>query len=123
MRQKSAELYKTPTKAEEAMKKLLRDEFRKYGIWFKTSVPMHGYIADFACESPYRKLIIEVDGSFHDGREEYDSRRDKILSINGIKTLRVRNEMVLNEPDKVAAIIKDELNKQMPLKERATTAE
>lgn len=114
---KATELYKKPTRAEVDMKSLLRNAFRKYGIWFDTSVPLCGYIADFYCRSPHRKVAIEVDGSYHDGREEYDQKRNDILEQHGIMTIRVSNDAVQSTPEAVIARITAILNRQLPLKE------
>ena len=42
-------------------------------------------------------LIIEVDGSSHEGREEEDALRDKILSEMGFTILRFTNLDVLQD--------------------------
>ena len=52
------------------------------------------YVADFYCAE--LKLIIEVDGSFHSGREEYDNERDSKLLNKGIQVIRIKNEELKN---------------------------
>ena len=37
-------------------------------------------------------LIIELDGSSHDGRDEYDQDRDEKLSGKGLAVFRFKNE-------------------------------
>ena len=61
------------------------------------------YVADFYCRS--LKLVIELDGSSHDGRDEYDKDRDEELAAHGYRTLRIRNEMVLNDIESVLKLI------------------
>jgi very-short-patch-repair endonuclease len=44
------------------------------GFQFNRQKPLGNFIADFYCKP--LKLVIEVDGSSHEGREEYDRDRD-----------------------------------------------
>ena len=48
------------------------------------------YIADFYCAK--LMLIIELDGSSHEGREEYDLDRDEKLLSRGFTVFRFKNE-------------------------------
>ena len=48
------------------------------------------YIADFYCAR--LMLIIELDGSSHEGREEYDQDRDDKLLSKGLVVFRFKNE-------------------------------
>lgn len=75
-----------PTKGEQHAKKALK----KARIGFKTQVPFKYYILDFLISN--RLLILEIDGSFHNKRKEYDRRRDKFCRDMGLKVLRVKNE-------------------------------
>lgn len=74
-----------PTKGEQHAKNALK----KARIGFKTQVPFKYYILDFII--PNRLLILEVDGSFHNKRKEYDKRRDSYCRDMGLKVLRVKN--------------------------------
>lgn len=74
-----------PTMGEQQAKKALK----KARIGFKTQVPFKYYILDFII--PNRLLILEIDGSFHNKRKEYDKRRDKFCRYMGLKVLRVKN--------------------------------
>ena len=66
---------------------------RKFcGLKFSRQKTIGNYIADFACESG--KIIIEVDGISHIGREEYDIERDAYLEGAGFKVIRVDAEDV-----------------------------
>lgn len=47
------------------------------------------YIADFYCAR--LMLIIELDGSSHEGREEYDQDRDEKLLSKGLAVFRFKN--------------------------------
>jgi len=48
------------------------------------------YIADFYCAR--LMLIIELDGSSHHGKEEYDQERDEKLLSKGMAVFRFKNE-------------------------------
>ncbi len=48
------------------------------------------YIADFYCAR--LMLIIELDGTYHEGREEYDKDRDEKLASKGLSVFRFKND-------------------------------
>lgn len=54
------------------------------------------YIADFVV--PSRMLVIELDGSSHDGREAYDAKRDAFLRGLGFTVLRIKNRDMATFP-------------------------
>jgi very-short-patch-repair endonuclease len=59
-----------------------------YGIHVRKQVPIGLYVADFAIHSA--KLIIEVDGHFHQetARQQSDAARDHWLMSAGYRVLR-----------------------------------
>lgn len=63
------------------------------GLKFTRQMPIGNYIADFACRS--LKVIVEVDGISHDGREDYDAIRSEVLNKHGYSVIRFNNEDVL----------------------------
>jgi very-short-patch-repair endonuclease len=52
------------------------------------------FIPDFYCAS--ENLIIELDGQIHDFQKEKDYSREKILTSNNLRVLRIRNEELSN---------------------------
>lgn len=52
------------------------------------------FIADFYC--PEKKLVVELDGPIHQHKKFEDSQRDNILSTLGLKTIRIRNDELMN---------------------------
>jgi hypothetical protein len=50
------------------------------------------YVLDFYC--PDRRLCVELDGSSHDYRYEYDEARTQFLAEQGIRVVRFRNDQV-----------------------------
>jgi len=81
------------------------------GFRFRRQHPIHIYVADFYCHSG--KLIIELDGSFHntDYAKEYDKKRTQFFNESGITELRFSNEEVINNLDNVIIKIKEKLLK------------
>jgi len=71
---------------------LLRN--RQSGYQFYRQKILYHYIVDFHC--PKLKLIIEIDGTSHDNKKEYDEHRDKILGSYGLKVLHFNDIKVLN---------------------------
>lgn len=71
------------------------------GVRARRQSVIRGYIADFYI--PSWGLVIEVDGSAHDGAaaSARDKKRDSDLSRLGFNVLRVTNDDVLNRPKSV----------------------
>lgn len=63
---------------------------RQYAIGFLYQGQHRFFIADFYCAE--KELIIELDGSFHDDRKDYDELRDYIINQLGYKVIRLKNE-------------------------------
>jgi len=62
---------------------------------FLPQVVLFGYIADFCCHR--YKLVVEVDGSSHDDRKDYDLQRDQHLQQKRYRTLRFTNQQVIEQ--------------------------
>lgn len=70
---------------------------RQCGGWkFRRQQSIGAYIMDFYC--PELRLCIELDGSVHDYRYDYDEQRTAFLSAQGISVMRFRNEQVFCNP-------------------------
>lgn len=80
------------TQAEKTLWALVRNR-RLGGFRFLRQHPIGRYFADFVCESA--RVIVELDGPAHEGREDYDDRRTETLALFGYLVLRFRNERVL----------------------------
>ena len=76
---------------------LRADRFQ--GIKFRRQKVIGNYIADFAANNP--KLVIELDGDTHAGREGYDDKRTQILETIGYKIVRFTNTEVMENVDGV----------------------
>jgi len=74
------------------------------GVAFRRQVVLQGYIADYyACAA---RLILEVDGGWHDGRSRADARRDRVLAAAGYRVLRMAEHQVLSALPQVLARIR-----------------
>ena len=56
------------------------------GYDFHRQKPMDEYVVDFYC--PRLKLVLEIDGDSHDGKEESDKVKQKKLESMGLTVLR-----------------------------------
>jgi len=86
------QMRKNPTPAEKHLWSLLQP--RPNGKKWRRQHPVLGYIVDFYCAS--MRLVIEVDGSSHKGREEYDEKRDKALKHFNFTVVRMSNEQAFS---------------------------
>ena len=97
---------RAPTESEARLWEALRG--RKLGVQFRRQVPLCGrYIADFL--APAVRLVVEVDGGSHMGREHRDTQRDAYLRRGGYWVLRVDAEVVLRDLPVVLALIRGAL--------------
>jgi very-short-patch-repair endonuclease len=69
------------------------------GVFWIPQAIVVGYIADFFC--PEKRIVIEIDSSFHRGRKSYDKMRDTIMSLYGIKVLRFQAKDIIKNKVKV----------------------
>lgn len=90
---RARKMRKNPTLAEE---KMWESILKNRPGWYKFTrqKPIGSFIVDFYCS----KLLlgIEVDGSSHNNKQEYDKQRDERLRHNGIKIIRFTNQEIYN---------------------------
>ena len=70
-----------------------------HGIDFNRQYIIGNYIADFYARS--LGLVVEVDGGYHNGREEYDRDREACMRSLGILTFRTTDYDVIHHPSVV----------------------
>lgn len=106
------ELRANQTEAEKILWEQLRGrKLEKCKFWRQYSVGP--YILDFYC--PQIRLAIEIDGIQHQDAVEYDEEREKYLTAQDIKTIRYKNNEVVNALDKVMKKIRHHINQIFPL--------
>ena len=57
------------------------------GVWFRRQVPLGRFIGDFVAVSA--RLVVEVDGGYHERQRAADARRDRALQRLGYRVLRL----------------------------------
>lgn len=73
------------------------------GLKFRRQHPIEPYVVDFYCASA--KLVVELDGDSHEGRQSYDHQRTKHLEKLGLKIVRVTNDDVIHHIEGVGCFI------------------
>jgi len=89
-----------PTTTEALLFSALRSG--QLGVSFKRQVPVLGrFIVDFL--APEVKLVVEVDGLYHNTRREADERRERALVRAGFQVVHIRAELVARDATAAAA--------------------
>ncbi|WP_267432779.1 endonuclease domain-containing protein [Sphingomonas sp. GM_Shp_1] len=75
------------------------------GVRFRRQHPIGCYVADFFCTKA--RLIVEVDGAVHsiEAHMSRDTARDRYLSDNGYRVIRIGAVEILRDAGAVAASI------------------
>lgn len=78
---------------------------RLHSLKFRRQQVIDGFIVDFYCDK--LSLCVEIDGAIHDlySQEEWDSERDAALSRRGIRILRIKNDELMPNFDKIKDMI------------------
>ena len=78
-----------------------------FGLKFRRQQIINGFVVDFYCNS--LRLCVEIDGDIHDQEEqkEYDEERDKKIKSHDLMLLRLINDEVINDFEKVIQKIKE----------------
>ncbi len=114
VREASRENRKNPTEAENVLWQHLKNEQTGYKIRRQHIIDV--YIADFV--SLNKKVVIEVDGGYHNDQKDYDAARTEMLNVKGFSVIRFTNDEVLKNPKEVQQKIKKALDeKVLPLGE------
>jgi very-short-patch-repair endonuclease len=82
---------------------------KRLGYVFLRQKPIDNYIVDFYC--PKLKLVIEIDGSSHDSKQEYDTFREDALRSLNLHILKYSDSDVKNNIESVIREITDWISK------------
>jgi very-short-patch-repair endonuclease len=96
--QRARAMRQEPAPAEQKLWWCLRDR-RLNGFKFRRQAPVLTYVPDFYCADC--KLIVELDGDSHDGREQYDEKRTRELANQGYRVVRFVNTDIYDHLDAV----------------------
>ncbi len=102
LKEKARQLRNNSTVTEIKLWKFLKGR-QMFGYDFHRQKPIDNYIVDFFCNE--LNLAIEIDGISHNGREEYDKQRQDKLERIGIKFLRIDDDDVFYNIEKVIETI------------------
>jgi 5-methyltetrahydrofolate--homocysteine methyltransferase len=109
LKEKAKEMRNQPTEAEKMLWNVLSDKgIENYK--FRRQHIIGEYNVDFVCLE--KRLIIEVDGSIHNGLEqiEHDKQRTEWLESKGFKVVRYTNNQVLSDLLNTIASIQNHLS-------------
>jgi very-short-patch-repair endonuclease len=73
------------------------------GFDFDRQKIIGNYIVDFYCTNC--NVVIEIDGSSHDGKAEYDAERDRYLESLGLTVIHIPIEDVMKNLDRVMEML------------------
>ncbi len=91
-------LRKDSTKAEEKVWNFLRN--RKFNsLKFRRQHELNGFIVDFY--SHELRLAIEIDGEIHNKQMDYDRLRQELIEKDRVTFIRVTNEEVMTDINKL----------------------
>jgi len=105
-RDRARDLRRSQTKAEGLLWSLLRTK-QVCGLKFRRQHKIGPFFADFAC--PSHRLVIELDGDYHEKIPEEDRQRQQFLQSKGWHVIRFGNDDVLNDTEAAARSIAESL--------------
>ena len=105
LKERRKSLRNNATKAEKLLWKILKSSMLE-GRKFRRQHSIGNYIVDFYC--PAERLVLEIDGDVHDVDfvKEHDKFREEHLKDIDFNVLRIRNEEIFEDMDKVMAKIR-----------------
>ena len=106
--ERARDMRRKPTKEELI---LWNSYLRNHQLKFIRQKVIDHYIVDFYC--PSKQLAIEIDGGIHKTKFLYDKERTNILSLYGVKVIRIKNKDVLHDLGCVIKRIEQHLNKAL----------
>ncbi len=113
---RSRELRKDETRTEKLLWAALRAR-QICGLKFRRQYAIGPFFADFVCIE--HKLILEVDGGYHDLVVEKDSTREKYLLNQGWSVLHVTTSEIEENLEGIGYIIAEQLGLDFSFKRRS----
>lgn len=114
LKEKALYNHKNQTFAEKLFWNLLRNN--NFGVKFRRQHIIDIYIVDFICLK--YSIILEIDGSSHENKIEYDNIRTNHLENLGFQVFRFRNKDIIVRSNwvelKIKEIIGTRLKKPLP---------
>jgi very-short-patch-repair endonuclease len=101
IKQRAAYMRHHPTTSELVLWEYL--EASQLGVGFRRQVAIGSYIVDFL--APSVRLVVEVDGGYHEERVRLDAARERRLVRSGYTVVRVSGEIVVREPLQAVGVV------------------
>ena len=95
LKQRARALRHHPTSSEALLWSLIRRK-QLLGVQFRRQVVVGDFIVDFMASS--RRVIVEIDGGYHERRVALDAKRQRKLEQGGYRVVRLSDELVLKQP-------------------------
>jgi len=112
LRERAKELRKAGNLCEVLLwKQLHKKKFKQYD--FDRQKIIGNFIVDFFCGNC--NVVIEIDGSSHDNKVEYDSERNQYLEGLGLTVIHIAAKDILRNLDGVMAVLHDHPALRAPL--------
>ena len=99
------------TRAEKLVWELIRNR-KCRGLKVGRQHVIEGFVLDFYCHEI--RLGIEIDGSFHRKRGDYDRLRQEVIESEGVTVIRVTNKEIANKKRSILDKI-DQITAPVPL--------
>lgn len=100
---RAREMLVAPSPSEEKLWREIRG--KRLGVAFRRQVVIGDFIVDFL--APSRKLVVEVDGVFHERQRSADARRDAKLGRLGYRVLRIPSSLLDRDLSEALARIRE----------------
>ena len=113
---RARKLRRTQTKSESLLWNVLRAK-QMCNLKFRRQHPIGPFFADFACVA--KKLVIEIDGGYHDLVAESDMSRQAFLENEGWNVIRFADEDIVHDVDVVVQAIAAQLGLRYEYKNRS----
>ncbi len=114
-RQLARQLRNNATEAEKVLWDKIRNKqfmglkfLFQHPVFYKMDDRLKFFIADFYCHQ--LRFIIEVDGGVHESQNEYDHARTELLRAKNIKVIRIKNEDIFNNINRVLINVKKQIS-------------
>jgi very-short-patch-repair endonuclease len=108
LRQRAKELRKARNLSEVLLWQQIKNK-KIFQLDFDRQKIIGNYIVDYYCKT--NGIVIEIDGSSHDNKQEYDTERDAYLQSFGLRIIHIPDHYVKRNLEGVLEYLKAELQK------------
>ena len=109
LKERAKQLRKQSTLAEILLWQRIKN--KQLGFSFDRQQVVGNYIVDFLCRK--ENAVIEIDGESHDGKVDYDKKRDKYLKEQGLAVIHIHDLEVKTNMEGVLEFIKKSIKSKI----------